>query len=118
MTMKPEISIPVALATGVLVWSIYQNATPSLVDLRMAPPNDPDVSHANTVAKWTAAGAVAAISLIARDPVVFMVGGAMVVINDWWNRHANAVDPMTGKAVQPAAVADDNVRADLDYTPA
>lgn len=116
--MKPEISIPVALATGVLVWSIYQNATPSLVDLRAAPPGDSDVESAERMATWTAAGAVAAISLIAKDPVVFMVGGTMVIVNAWWNRHANRVNPLTGKAAQGAAAASDTMPADLAYAAA
>lgn len=116
--LKPEISIPVALATGVLVWSIYQNATPSYLDLRAAPANDKDVAAAEKLATWTAAGAVSAISLIAKDPVVFMVGGAMVIINAWWTRHGNRVNPMTGKATQIPVPAADNMPPDVAYEPA
>jgi hypothetical protein len=117
--LKPEISVPVALATGVVVFAIFQNATPPYVDQRAAPPNDPDLSKATKLATWTAAGAVSAISLIAKDPVVFMVGGTAVIVMAWWGKHGNAVNPMTGRAsTMPAPSVDNNALApDLAYQP-
>lgn len=116
--LKPEVSIPVALATSVVVFAIFQGATPPYVDQRAAPPNDPDLSKAGRMATWTAAGAVSAISLIAKDPVVFMVGGAAVIVMSWWCKHGNAVNPLTGRASTVAAHPDDNmVPPDLAYEP-
>lgn len=94
MSLKPDVSLMVALATGAVVWGIYSNALPTLPDVRVGKPDDPDVNGSRMAASWTAAGTVGAISLIAKDSTVFIIGGAMVIAADWWFRHANAHNPM------------------------
>jgi len=96
--MKPEVSVPAALATAALVGGIYANATPPLVDIRSAPPGDPNIQSSRKQAAWLAAAAVAGISLLAKDKTIFVMGGAMVIAFDWYHRHADAVNPATGKA--------------------
>jgi hypothetical protein len=98
MALKPEASISVGLATAALVYAVYSNATPSITEIRAAKPGDIDVEASRKLAAWTSAGVVGAVSLIAKDPTVFILGGAMVVAVDWWHRHANTVNPMVGKA--------------------
>lgn len=111
-----EASLGIALATGVLVWSIYSHALPSLVDHRVADRDDDAAERAERTATWTAAGTVSMISLIARDPTVFVIGGAMVVALSFWHRHANLVDPMTGRATAPMPLgADDATAPDMAY---
>lgn len=102
-SLKPEASLGVGLATAALVWGIYQHATPTLVDHRVGRPDDTDAAAAERTASWTAAAVVAGVSLIAKDPTVFVLGGTMVVALAWWHRHANIVNPDTGKAVLPSA---------------
>jgi hypothetical protein len=104
MGLKPEVSITTGLAVGALVWTIYAKAVPADVDMRVAQANDADVESSRKKAAYTAAGAVAAISLIAKDATVFIIGGAMVVAVDWWTRHANAVDPALGRAFIPGSM--------------
>lgn len=96
--LKPEVSLPVAVAVGTMVYAIHSNATPPMIDLRSAPPNDANVEASRKVATWTSAAIVSFVSLITRDPNIFIIGGAMVVAMDFWTRHANAVDNETGKA--------------------
>lgn len=103
MALKPEISLPVGLAVGALVYGIYQNGLPPVVDIRTAPQNHPDVEAAERAAAWTSAAAVAGISLIAKDPTVFIIGGSMVIIMSWWHRHANNVNPEWSMAVPKAS---------------
>ncbi len=98
MALKPEASIGVGLATAALVYSVYSNATPSITEIRAAKPGDTDVEASRKLAAWTAAGVVAAVSLIAKDGTVFVLGGGMVIAVDWWHRHANQVNPTVGKA--------------------
>lgn len=117
MALKPEVSVPVAAATAALVWGIYQNALPPIVDIRTAAPNHPDVSSAEKGAAWTAAAAVAAISLISKDMTVFIVGGGMVVALSWWHNHANMVNPEFGVAV-PKASARSEMPGDEDMASA
>jgi len=97
--LKPEVSIPVALATGTVVYSIYSAALPPMVDVRASTENNDDAAAAERTAAWTSAGVVAGISLISRDVNPFIVGSAMIIALSWWYRHANMVVPELGKAV-------------------
>lgn len=102
--LKPEASLTVGLASAALAVAIFQGATPKLADGRSAPPNDQDYEASTRLAAWTAAGVVAGISLLAKDPTVFTIGGAVVIGLTWWHRHANLVDPSSGKAAAVSAL--------------
>lgn len=114
--MKPEVSLGVGLATAAIVGAVYVNATPSLVDARVAKPQDVDLEASRKMAAWTSAGVVAGISLLAKDPTVFILGGAMVITLDWWYRHANEVNPSTGKATAGSAIAAAQSQAQTQQT--
>lgn len=96
--LKPEVSITVGLAVGALVYGVYSNALPTVADIRVGQAADPDVAAAEQLAAWTSAAVVAGVSLIAKDPTVFIIGGSMVIALSWWHRHANHVNPLTGLA--------------------
>lgn len=98
--LKPEVSLPVGLATAAVVYAIYSNATPTVADLREGPVGDQVADGSRKLAAWTAAGVVAGISLLAKDPTVFVIGGVMVVALDWWHRHAIEYDPGTGTSLR------------------
>lgn len=102
--LKAEVSIPVGLATAAVVYAIFNNATPSIADIRSAPPNNDDIAKSERMATVTSAAVVGGISLIARDPNVFIIGGVMVIVMAFWTRHANSVNPATGKPQVPGAV--------------
>lgn len=102
--MKAEASLGMGLAVGVLVWGIYQHSVPALVDHRVGDVGDVNAAAAERAATWTAAAVVAGVSLIAKDPTVFVIGGSMVVIKSFMHRHANLVSPLTGRATAPNAV--------------
>ncbi len=101
MSLKPEISITTGLAVAALVYTVYNRALPADVDIRVAQPNDDDVEASRRKAAYTAVAIVSVVSLIAKDPTVFILGGAATVGVDWWTRHANAVDPAFGRAFIP-----------------
>lgn len=96
--LKPEISIPAALALGVAVYGIFQVNLPSVTEVRAADLENKDVASAERAATWESAGLVATISLIAKDPTIFLVGGAITMGLAWKYRHANMVNPLSGKA--------------------
>lgn len=98
MALKAEVSLATGLATAVIVWAIHQHAVPTMAEVRVGPKHDEDVESARRLATWTSAGVVAAISLIAKDATVFVIGGAMAVGLDWWTRYSNETDPETGRA--------------------
>lgn len=97
MALKPETSVAMGLATATVVGVIYAQALPSQADVRSLDSHNQDLAAAERAASWTAAGAVAAISLLTRDATVFILGGSMVIALSWWHRHSNAVSPLTGK---------------------
>lgn len=96
MALKPEISVAAGLATAALVFGIYQNATPNIADIRASQPHDDTINSTERMASWTAATAVAGISLIAKDPTIFVFGSGMIIALAWWHRHANSVSPGLG----------------------
>jgi hypothetical protein len=98
MALPKEFSIGIGLATATVVYGLYQNALPTMADVRSLDANNTDISAAERTASWTAAGVVAGVSLIAKDPTIFIIGGSMVVAMAWWHRHANMVVPNVGKA--------------------
>ena len=111
MPLKPEVSIPVALATGTMVYAIYSNTTPSIADIRTADQFNADVASSRKQAAWTAAAVVAGISLITKDPNPFILGGALIIGMDWAHRHADMVNPLTGRAVAADLTMSDIVPA-------
>ncbi len=110
--LKPDVSIPVALATGALVYGVYNLALPPVADVRTSAENHPDVAAANKGAAWTSAVAVAGIALISRDMNVFIVGGGMTLALTWWYNHADMVIPEIGRAVPDFGGEPESVDAD------
>jgi hypothetical protein len=119
MALKPEMSVGTGLALAALVHAIHMGATPNLSDIRTLPEGNPDIDTEERKASWQAAGLVAGISLIARDPVIFIIGGTMVILEAWFTRHANYTNPdmkkyVVGGAVQSAPVSE---MTQQDYVP-
>ena len=101
MALKPNESIMGGLAVGAVVFSVYSQATPSIADIRATAPNDQHIASSRKQAAIMSAGIVGAISLIAKDATIFIIGGAVIIGMDWWTRHANATNPKTGTLTGP-----------------
>lgn len=98
--LKPEISIPAAVATGTIVVAIQGRGMPTFADVRASQTADDDViDSVRKQNSWMAAAAVAGISLIARDPVIFIVGGTMVIAFDWMARVNILANPITNSVL-------------------
>lgn len=118
MSLKPETSVLVGLATATAVYGIYTNALPPVVDIKDTPPSDDMIGSTEKTAAWLSAAVVAGISLITKDPTVFVLGGSMVIALSWWNRHANEVNPQWGTVTAPSGFTpemfDENNMADFE----
>lgn len=112
--LKPEVSLMVALATGAVVYGVYSNAFPSVADVRLADQDNQEVASTEKAAAWMSAAVVGGISLIAKDPTVFIIGGAMVVGLSWWYKHSNNVNPEFGMSVPKAEEFDTESMADTE----
>lgn len=106
--LSSDKSLIVGLATATIVYAIYSNGLPTVADIRVGEPGDTDIAAAEKSAAWTAAAVVSGISLLAADPTVFVIGGSSIIGLSWWHRHANEVNPMTGKA--STAVSQETLR--------
>ena len=101
MALRPEFSIMGGLAVATIIYAIHANATPTQADISALPANTPDIDRSERIATWTSAGVVAGISLIAKDPTIFILGSAAAVGLAWWTRHSNAHEGSAGKYLSP-----------------
>jgi hypothetical protein len=102
MALKPEFSIMGGLAVGSIVYAIHANATPTQADIRALPPNTQDIDKAERAATWLSVGVVAGISLLARDPGIFMIGSATAIGMAVWTRHSNGIESTAGRYLSPS----------------
>lgn len=104
MASRAEISIPAALATGTLVYTLYNRGMPNALDTRAGQAGDPNAEAVRKQNAWAAAAVVSGISLIARDATIFIVGGSMVILLDWMTRANIWTNPATGQVEGPAVL--------------
>jgi len=102
MALKPEAGVLGGLAVASVVFAIHSQATPSQADIQALPADNKDIDTAERKATWLSAGVVAGISLLAKDPTIFVIGSAMTIGMAFWTRHSNAVQPLTGLVMTPA----------------
>jgi hypothetical protein len=86
-----------------LDFGIYQLHMPVSADIRSSNPHNQAVDSSRKSATFTAIGACSALSLLARDPNIFIFGAGFAVVLDFYYRHANAVSPQSGQVTLPPA---------------
>ncbi|MFE0812669.1 hypothetical protein ACFW34_35130 [Streptomyces sp. NPDC058848] len=105
MALKPEFSVMGGLAVGALVFAIHSQATPTQADMQALPAGTPDIESAERKATILSAGVVSAVSLIAGDPTIFVMGSAMTIALALWTRHSNWMESVGGKYLTGAESA-------------
>lgn len=96
MALKPEFGVMSGLAVAAIVYAIHSNATPSNADIQALPAGNADIDASERRATWTSAGIVSAISLIAKDPTIFVIGSAATVGMALMTRQANWGESKSG----------------------
>lgn len=117
MALKPEASIGTGLAVCGVVYAIHSNLTPPVADMQALPAGNADVDDAERKATWLSAGVVCGISLIAKDPTIFIIGSVATVALAFFARHAVWTESKS-TAGGPAAVANTVSADSLSQTPA
>jgi hypothetical protein len=97
----PQSSIGVALATAGMVYGLYSINVPSTAQIHATRPNDGNVSAGRKKAAITAGIATVGVAALTRDPNVFIVAGALLIMLDVGVRHANATNPDNQQLVSP-----------------
>ena len=96
-TIDPNTGTVAGLLTAAGVYLIYNNAMPSVTDLRTVSPFNKDADQARKTAAYESAALIAGVFVITRNLDAFMIGGAAMVGIDLMYRHADAIHPSTGK---------------------
>lgn len=103
MSILPrEYSLMGGLAVGAVVFAIHSNFTPTTADIQALPAGTPDIESAERKATWLAAGVVAGISLLAKDPTIFVIGSVATIAMAFSTRHANWTESVGGKFLSPS----------------
>lgn len=96
MAFSREMSVMGSLATLAAVFAIHQNFTPPIADIQGMPAGVADIDVAEKRATWTSIGVVSLVSLLAKDPTIFVVGSAGTVGLALMTKHANWTEPTIG----------------------
>jgi hypothetical protein len=74
---------------------------PTMSDIRNSNPHNAAIGTSLKSADWTAIGLSAALSIVARDPNIFIFGAGFAVVLHWMYTHSNMVHPLTGDITMP-----------------
>jgi hypothetical protein len=106
MALKPEFGIMAGLAVGGVVLAVHTQATPTQADIQAMPAGNKDVDQAERKATIVSVGIVSGISLLAKDPTIFLIGSAATLAMAVWSRHSNWTESASGgKYLSPAESA-------------
>jgi len=100
MPLAPEASVMTGLAVSAVVIAVHAEATPRMTDIQALPSGNKDIDSAERKATIMSVGIVAGISLLAKDPVILLIGSAATVAMAFWTRHSNW--SMDGRYTTPA----------------
>jgi len=101
MALKPEISLGASLAVMALDFGIFKLNMPAMADIKSSNPHNQAIDSSRKAATWTAVSASAGLSLLAKDPNLFIFGAGFAVVLDWYFRHANYTEPSSGQVTMP-----------------
>jgi len=88
MALKPESSVIGGLAVAGLVYGIHAQFTPSMADMKGLPAGNQDIDKAERQATWLSAAVVSGVSLLTKDPTIFILGASATVAMAFFTRHA------------------------------
>lgn len=100
--LKPENSIVAGVAVAGLVYAIYQGALGPVSQAHASDANHPALESTRKKAGYTAFAAVAALTLIAKDANIGILGFGSIIAMEAHYRHAIMADPATGRIIPPA----------------
>ena len=100
--LKPQGSIGIGIATGVLVYAVYDRSLPNMAVMNATPAHDINIEAARKSAALTSAAVLAGVTLLTRDVDVFILGSAVLIGLDWHARIGNSRSPENGQLVSPA----------------
>jgi hypothetical protein len=104
----PENAMLVGLGEVAVIYTLYQKAVPNDTDVRSASALDRDVEASRRHAAWQSAFLIGLVFLITSDINSAVIGGAGLAGIDLMTKHANGVNPNTGKLTGREVVNEEN----------
>jgi hypothetical protein len=95
--LKPDSATLTGILTAAGVFLIYQNALPTLADIRVAEPHNNDVEQARRHAAWASAALIGVVFVVSKDLNSYIISGAGLIAIDYLHKHSNATSPASGK---------------------
>jgi hypothetical protein len=95
--LKPDTSVLLGLANGGVILGIYNGNLPFMAQIRTGDAHDGDIEATRKAAAWTSAAILGFMYLVTRDRNAFLIGGLVLTAVDFTVKHANGVNPGTGK---------------------
>lgn len=87
----------VGAVTALGVYAIYNQGMPNITDLRSVAPHNEDAEKARKHSALVSAALIGGVFLVARDINSYIISGIALIAIDSAYKHANAVNPGTGK---------------------
>jgi hypothetical protein len=106
MALKPSEQIITSAFVATAVIGIFQLEAPNLADVKASAPGGAASVNTHKSVKgavWTSAALVSGLAVLAKDPVIYIVGGLVTALEGWKYYTANATDAATGAVVAPGA---------------
>lgn len=95
----PQGSVTLGIATGIMVYAIYDRSLPDAATMHATRPYDLNIESGRKKAVYTSAAVLSAVTLLTKDVNVFILGGIVLIALDVHARHANVTAPDTGQLV-------------------
>ena len=93
------------IVSGILVGAvdvlIFQHFVPTHADVRRAEPYNVDLETSERKALYAATAFTLLVAGFARSAEIFAIGGLTIIAIDFTLKHANAVNPQSGKVETP-----------------
>src|SRR5260370_35663450 len=105
---SPQGRVAMGLATGIMVWAIWDRSLPDAATMHATRPYDINIESGRKKAVYTSAAVLSAVTLLTKDVNVFILGGIVLIALDVHAHHANVTAPDTG-----ALVSDQQAKAGL-----
>jgi hypothetical protein len=85
------------IMVGIADVLIWRHFVPTVADIRTAPAHDSDLEKAERTALLVGTGFTLLVAGFAKSAEVFAIGGSVLIALDFATKHANAVNPTSGK---------------------
>jgi hypothetical protein len=97
--LKPDGSVVIGIATGILVYAVYDHSLPDTATIHATDAGDINVEASRKKAAWSSAAVLSAVTLMTKDVNVFVLGSVVLFALDMHTRHANASNPSNAELV-------------------